>query len=297
MGIFSSMRNLFGGQESEDRILLKRCLDANLYDIRLYEKNVKQFTDKMNAAPYINSPAFKFAENERNRFRYSLFEAEKMRPFIRENTPEDIEYRMQVLPHFSEKLQNLLPETSKLRFHGTPIYFAEEILKNGGLCSSADRFDGYIKSTDMHGEFSVSDIKSLSRTMDYYMDVDAHQRCLPCGCLFVVDGEGQTPEQYKASVMNSIDFNKEPGRLCAVVSTPENQSHLRQWLMESGFSPDFACTFEDFLLEIEQSFRNVSREMADKPSLSDRIQSASNRANTLHTGKVSREVGRFDPEL
>ena len=51
--------------------------------------------------------------------------------------------------------------------------------------------------------------------------------------------------------MNPVDFTKEPGRLIAVVSTPENTENLRKWLKDAGLSPVLAYTFDGFVKEIE----------------------------------------------
>lgn len=259
MGLFDKISGLFKKTREPDSEVHKEyleCLNINSGDISRFEKYVEQYTDKLEElikqGHKTDSPLYQSVYEEMNRFKYSLYEAQKTTKFIRENSADDIEYRDKLIVYFADKMKELLPESSVLRFHSTPIYFAEEILKSGGISSTADRFDGFMKSTDQAGEISVSDINSLSRTVSYFMDVTAYNRCLPCGCLFVLDSEGQTEEQFAASVMSAVDFKSEPDRLCAVLSTPENISNIKTWLVEAGFSSDLAYTFDGFISEIER---------------------------------------------
>lgn len=234
----------------------KDALNTNRWDIQRFQRYLKQCDeqlDKYNRMEYtVDHPNYLHTTGERARWLYSLYEAERKGKFIRANDPEDVEYRKRQLETFCIRLQSLITETSELRFHGTPIYFAEEIIRHGNISSTADRFGGYIRSTDLPGEISVSDINKLSRTLDFFMDMTAYDRCLPCGCLFVLRGNDQSAEQREASVMNAVDFFEDPDRLAAVVTTPENQKRVKCWMKISDLPDELVCTFDEFLESIQK---------------------------------------------
>ena len=259
MGLFDPVKALFKKAEpnTEEYRQYKRCLESNAEDVKRFKGCVKEFTRKLDELKRHHTPdissEYHSTLNNLNRFKYCLYEAERASAYIRENNADDIDYRTNCLPQFPNELNRLLPANSPLRFHGTPIYFAEDILKSGFITSSAERFNGYIKSTDQRGEISVSDLNSLSRTTDFFLHSSAYQRCLPCGCLFVLDGSKQTEEQRLASVMNCVNFKQDPTLLYAVVTTPENTQRVQKWLSDAGLSPSLAYTFDSFVSTIEQA--------------------------------------------
>jgi len=106
--------------------------------------------------------------------------------YIRPNQKSDIEYRDYQINNYKGKLQEILSPNLDLRFHGTPIYSAEQIIKDGGIFSLADRYDSYRRSTDFKGQISASTGKTIGRTLDIFSDIIAYRRCLPCGCIFAV---------------------------------------------------------------------------------------------------------------
>ena len=73
----------------------------------------------------------------------------------------------------------------------------------------------------------------------------AYHWCLPCGCLFVLSGAGQTEEQKRASVMPSVNFLEEPERLKGIVTTPENIKRVKKWTEQSGLK-GAVCSFDEF---------------------------------------------------
>lgn len=281
MGVFDRIRSLFGLNKEPETETYKEyvsCREMNKADIARFKKYVAGFSEQLKQyqaqGMESNSPIYQNVLAEIQRFRYSLYEAEKASKFIRENSVEDIEYRTNSLPAFPERLKALLSDDVCVGFHGTPIYFAEEILKSGKISSTADRFDGYDKSTDGSGQISVSDIHSLSRTVNFFLDVSAYQRCLPCGCLFVLNTEGQTETQRAGSLMDSVDFYKNPEKLLAVISTPENMENLKGWLHDAGLTSDLAFTFDDFVKELEMEQREPMGGAASKEPLDAQINGA-----------------------
>jgi len=185
-------------------------------------------------------------KDDRLRWEYALHEAERKLEFARPNTQEDIDYRRRVGQEFAAKLQEVTGNLD-LRFHGTPLHFAEEIIKSGQISSSADRWDGYNQSTDGHGVFSVSDIDSLPRTVNWFLNVESHVQSQPCGCLFVLTPGNQTEEQRNQSIMDSVDLWNNPERLHSIVTTPENVERVQQWCKDMHMDPTKVHTFDDFV--------------------------------------------------
>lgn len=292
MGLTDRFRNIFFKEkepEKKEYQEYKSCIELNQNDINRFKKYIGQFSTVAEDYKGKDSTAYKNALEEVSRYQYCLYEAEKTAKFIRPNSSDDIEYRNRQLNSFTDKLKEILPGDLDIRFHGTPVYFAEEILKSGTISSSADRFDGYVKSTDDRGEISVSDINSLSRTVNYFLDVTAYHRCLPCGCLFVLNADGQSQEQKGRSVMNSIDFKQEPERLYAIVTTPENIEKVKGWLFDSHMSMDLAYTFDGFIkkMEIVQEKKGHNND-----ALNDKVENAITRCNTFSMENQNREITR-----
>lgn len=114
-----------------------------------------------------------------------------------------------------------------MRFHGTPIYYAEQIIKSGNISSTADRYDGYIKSTDMKGEISASNIDTIDRTINYFSDMTSYQRSLPAGCIFALLPRDKEDAEYGHDMMHSVDFRQNPEQLFGVFTTPENIDQVK----------------------------------------------------------------------
>lgn len=139
-----------------------------------------------------------------------------------------------------------------MRFHGTPIYYAEQIIKSGNISSTADRYDGYIKSTDMKGEISASNIDTIDRTINYFSDMTSYQRSLPAGCIFALLPRDKEDAEYGHDMMHSVDFRQNPEQLFGVFTTPENIDQVKDWMSESGFNNSFVYTFEKFIEVVKE---------------------------------------------
>lgn len=69
------------------------------------------------------------AEKEIARKRNALKIIEDQLKFLRPADEKDIEYRSRQYDEFPKKIAEAVPEDLQLRFHGCPIYTAEQILK------------------------------------------------------------------------------------------------------------------------------------------------------------------------
>ena len=187
------------------------------------------------------------AKEEMQRWYYEYQEAVVAKDYLRPNTNEDILERQGIFENFGEELKNILGEDSKIRFHGTPIYFAKSIIETGTISSTADRFEGYIRSTDLRGTFSASTINTLPTTIDYFMDIGSDRRSLPCGALFVLQEREYDEQLREQSCMYNTNFKTDPDQLVAIVSTTENKSALIKWCNDYGLDSNKVYTFGEFL--------------------------------------------------
>lgn len=192
MGIISEFR-LKNSCKKEGRIKeyeeYKKCIESLESDIVRYTRYLNDATNKFADIKQRfteNSKEYNNAKDEVYRWQHTLEERKLELKFVRPNSQQDIEYRENECKNFVNKLQKIISPNLDLRFHGTPIYFAEQIIKSGTISSTADRYDGYIKSTDMKGEISASTVETLGRTINFFSDMVAYQRSLPAGCIFAI---------------------------------------------------------------------------------------------------------------
>lgn len=115
-----------------------------------------------------NSNEYNAAFIQTERWRYCIEENNLALKFVRPNNQNDIEYRINQYNEFTEKLQSVISKNLDLRFHGTPIYFAEQIIKTKTITSTADRYNGYrILQIDM-ANFLHHQFKHWERRLNYF---------------------------------------------------------------------------------------------------------------------------------
>lgn len=203
-----------------------------------------------------NSEEYRQAAMEIERWRYNIDKANLALKFIRPNTSTDIEYRDKQRREFTANLQTIISRNLDLRFHGTPIYYAEQIIETGGITSTADRYNGYISSTDASGEISASTVETLGQTIRYFADVQAYQRSLPCGCVFALLPR-RVQDNELPDVMKAVDFRKNPDQLFGIFTSPENVERVKGWMQEADLSPDKVYTFEGFLKFVNEQSKLI----------------------------------------
>ncbi len=233
-------------------------------DIEMCSKN---YNNAIRTFSYIqkkypeNSKEYIQAKSEVYRWNDLLNQGRLEMQFVRPNTQEDIAYRNDICENFVNELQQVIDPKLDLRYHGTPIYYAEQIIKSGNISSTADRYDGYIKSTDLKGEISVTDIQSLDRTIGLFTNLLSYNKSLPAGCVFAILPKDKADAENAYSSMSSVNFKNNPQQLFGIFTTPENIKQVKEWMQESGFNPNLVCTFEEFLHRVEekQEIKNDSQ--------------------------------------
>lgn len=243
----------------------KQALELKNADINRYSRYLSDATQKFKDIQQRfskDSKEYAYARDEMFRWRYTLDETILSLQYIRPNSQEDIEYRDKTVNNYADELKKVLSPNFDLRFHGTPIYFTEQILKSGCISSTADRYDGYIKSTDTTGEISVSDRESIDRTIQFFSDMSGYMRHLPGGCIFAILPNGnEDPSMREASLMPSVNFRENPEQLFGIFTTPENIEQVREWMSKYGFDADLIYTFEEFLEVVKEKSEEIDNQI------------------------------------
>lgn len=268
MGIFNNFINKFIEPQTEEYQQYKKQKESVQNDIIRFKKYIVEREEKLKNCDYKLSPEIK---EEIKRWKYCLQESEKIIKFLRPNDESDISYRNQQCDNFIDKLRKVKSDNLDLRFHGTPIYYAQEIIKTGTLSSSADRFDGYMASTDMHGEISVSNIDTLSTTINCFSDIVGYYRCLPCGCIFALLPKNDEDANLDGSRMYAVNLNENPQQLYGIFTSPENIHNVKKWMIDIGFTTDKVFTFEEFLDKVEKDSIQIDLKINKKDPINDNL--------------------------
>ncbi len=266
-------------------------------DINLYSGYLSDATEKFQSIQQKfpeNSKEYNNARDEFYRWKQTLEETKLKLKFVRPNSQQDIEYRKSLTKDFVDRLESVISPNLDLRFHGTPIYFAEQIIKTGTISSSADRYDGYIKSTDMEGEISVSNIKSLGTTINFFSDLFSYQSSMPAGCIFAIMPKDERDATYGHNLIKSIDFRKNPKQFFGIFTTPENVEKVKGWMKEVGFNSERVYTFEGFLEEVKSNCIdqqiNSKNNIESANNISDKIDNSSENTTYLFGIEDAREL-------
>ena len=266
MGIWSNLKTWLECKRSgriEEYQEYKKVLEIMKNDIARFEQYIisanKRIDDLRERGYAEDSKEMREARDELHRWEYCLDEAKLEIQFIRPNFQEDIEYRdHNTGTKFIEALKEAKSPELNLVFHGTPIYFAKEIIRTGKISSSADRYDGYIKSTDTSGEISVSDMDSLSRTLNFFSGMVSYMHCLPAGCVLAMFPKDDNDFNKKQSTMSNVDFRQNPEQLYGIFTTPENIPNIQRWLNEVGLNPNLVYDFEGFIEAVKKTSKGLN---------------------------------------
>lgn len=278
-------------------------------DIIMYRENMSKATEKLANIQknfHENTKEYIDAKNKVNEWKQALEERELELKFIRPNSQEDIDYRNRQYDNFTDELQSVLSSNLDMRFHGTSIYFAEQIIKSGTISSSADRYDGYIKSTDRKGEISVSNKQTLGITIrGWFSDLGAYRRCLPAGCVFALFPKDKEDATLGYNIIHSVDFRQNPQQLFGVFTTPENIEQVKGWMNEAGFNPNSVYTFEGFLENVKTKSNIIDEKISARSNVTElengRINDKSNylfgeeqaKEMALEKGESGRKIGKL----
>ena len=156
--------------------------------------------------------------------------------FIRPNSAEDISYREEQLYNFTKKIKTILPDSEGLIFHASPIYNAEKIIKSGRIMSGRDLW-GFATSGDPKGKFSITTKEQLRTSVLGHADLNAFIGFLPAGVIFVLKAQNDAEYQMAKddAYMKNVNFKQNPAHLYGLITTPENQSRVKDWLNHQSY--------------------------------------------------------------
>lgn len=170
---------------------------------------------------------------------------EKLR-LIRPSSQADIDYRTKVYRELPTMIADAVHPDLPLRFHGTTIYYTEDILYSGEISSSADRL-GVETSYDTGGIISVTTPKSVVVTIEGYTNLLTDLCTIPPGCILVLLPESEVDALAGESMsMVNVNISNNPDRLAYVLTAPENLNKVREWLKDNSHSPEKAVEFFAF---------------------------------------------------
>lgn len=178
--------------------------------------------------------------------------------FKRPRIKEDIKYRRIKKITFEDDLKQVLPQDCDLCFHGTTIWNTEKILKSKNISAEIDRVGKNEDVLDMSGKISVTTINNIWFTLQGFADLDNFD--YPAGCIFVMSPKNK--EEIKSSkdknIINNVDFGKEPNRLKAIITTPENIQRVKTWLEESdlNISDNIVFDYDNFITHCVKLYKS-----------------------------------------
>lgn len=281
MGIFNKLRVWYDCKTSnrtEEYKAYKKNVERLESEIAMYQKTLN------NAIANFTSAKQKFSEdskeyqdmkNEVYKWKQTLEDRQLQLEFVRPNTQQDIDYRNKQYEDFPDELKAVLSPDFDLRFHGTSIYYAKQIIKSKTISSSADRYDGYIKSTDRKGEISVSNRETIGTTIHgWFTDLAAYRRSLPAGCIFALLPKDKEDAEYGENLIHSVDFTRNPEQLFGIFTTPENIEQVKKWMKSEKFNPELVYTFEEFIEVVKEKSKEIDSENEFKKRIINPIDNA-----------------------
>ena len=238
-------------------------IENSLRHIEMYKKDLEQL--EKNGEPK-DSARYRCSVEQLIKCQYAYYKDSLARQFIRPNNQADLDERIRVFSSFGEELLNIVGEKSQLRFHGTSIYFANEIIKDRKISPLVDRIEGYTASTDLPGEISASVITDVNRSLKNYIDIDSFRNNLPCGVLFVLNEKNGDQELRSSDEMQSVDFGSMPEQLVGILCTSEVKDMVSKWCLTSNVDANKVFTYDGFL---EYAKNSALQKTAELPIISE----------------------------
>ena len=217
--------------------------------VNKYKHQVENAKNELNEAISNNAPNYIINEYKKNlkENEYSLEAYKTELSLLRKPNEQDIEYRLHQREQFPKKLADILSHDDILCFHGTTIFGTKNILLSNTISSGADRF-GRSTSFDGPGEISVTNKDTVETSIGIYMRLNDNY-CYPAGCLFVLKAKDKVEYDKMPSkwTIKNVDLNKNPERLVAVITTPENIETVRDWAKDGGININKIVDFDTFI--------------------------------------------------
>lgn len=219
-----------------------------------------QYTSQLQTNPQMMQMAIEEARQKMMYWENSKKKAEQSLLYMRPQSQKDAQERQDVLANFAKNVESVDPTDSlNLRFHATSLATAKDIIQSGGLISSVDRNNGFIESTNLSNEISVSSIHNIQYSVDFWMDTQSLSESKPCGVMFVVQPQSQEEADMIVNrQMHNVLFKQNPEQLVAIVTTSENIPTVQKWLEDNGIRTDCLHTFDEFPKALEQQRNSLN---------------------------------------
>lgn len=176
--------------------------------------------------------------------------------FSRPDTQSDIDERKMVLNNYANTIKKTITDDHPLWFHGVnKLATLEKILISGNL-GYAD--DDETRSLTPPGTLDVTSKDSIDTTIKGFTGLSSEY--LPAGCIFVLhpkDADEAKLTQASGSEQNikTVDFNKNPERLYAIVSTTENLNYISDLVARHGLNKNIVQSFDSFIKKYKADYK------------------------------------------
>lgn len=274
--------------EQQAQLKLDKLVDfqAGKIDEQYFRSWLPSYVAKLQSDPSTLKRAIEDAKQELMRWTQTKLKSEKILLYLRPNTKEDISERETALSGFAKDVLSVDPEgTLDLRFHSTTLASTRDIIQSGGLMSSVDRLDGFLETTNLSNEISVSDIQNIQYSMNFWTDIKAYNNCIPCGCMFVLQPRMQEEaDMISGRQMHNVLFREHPEQLIAIATTSENISRVQTWLQENGLAKDLVCRFNELQAMLDRQKESLIPEY--KRALSESL-AVTPQSDRNHSGSTS----------
>lgn len=201
--------------------------------------------------------------NECIRYKRYLDEGQMKIKFARPETSADNNERKIIENKFCDSINNADSNgVLNLRFHGTSIHMAKEIIESGGIFSSVDTMNGYVSSTNASNEISVTCLNSVNyefkngmlHPLQFSINMmDIACDSYPAGCMFVlIPRNKEESDMIRFSQMHNVNFRESPETLYAIMTTTENIDRVKSWMNEKGLDSSKVYTMDELLKKVEK---------------------------------------------
>lgn len=164
---------------------------------------------------------------------------------------EDSKYRLRIIKEFSDQVRDSVPSELPLVFHGTNnIGTVREIIKSNGLLTPEQKGES---TTSFAVQIDVTSRSNVRVSCEFAEP--GVEKFMPYGAIFAflpkpeevekVNDTGESSEVFNG--VDGVNFNQEPDRLCAIITTPENITRVQEWCEEYGLDGNKVLTHDGFL--------------------------------------------------
>lgn len=156
--------------------------------------------------------------------------------FLRPSSDEDVAYRRRVYEELPAVIRKAAPPDVPLRFHGTRLSIARDIISSGEISSSEDREEINTSPWGGQGMISVTRPENVRHSVEDYIQLLDRDCTVPPGCIFVLRPVS-AEEAGSTEIMENVYFGEQPERLVGIMTAPENIPLVQEWSVAAGVDP------------------------------------------------------------